>query len=157
MDNGTTYELALKQTRDTVKKNLNLFSKNAFDISILPGWASLVAELLEDIQLVIVGTNAKIQIVQIKEKFGSLRFYFGKECLTQDQEAAISTLVADAEAKSTKLCAICGDAGVRDSSTGWVSVRCEGHRTEQMLFSTEYDITAFAQHEDAMAKLLKQY
>jgi len=56
--------------------------------------------------------------VQVKEKYGTLRFYMS--CETEE----ISKLIADAERLSYKTCESCGASGtIRDN--GWVTVRCD--------------------------------
>lgn len=61
------------------------------------------------------------EIVQIKEKFGTLRFYYngGNE--------RVDALVEFAEAMSGRICEECGDKGTRDT-VGWIKTHCVKHR-----------------------------
>lgn len=66
-------------------------------------------------------TIPQVVAVQVKEKFGTLRFYYdGGDRTVQD-------LVNLAESMSARTCEICGatDDSVHMSKTGWVTVRCE--------------------------------
>lgn len=148
-----TYEQALNENYELVKKHSNLFSVNAYDISVLPGWIPLVDGLLSRIQDNLK-ENERLQIVQIKEKFGQLRINFGTNGVNEDRVGIFRDMVKDAENKSMKLCIFCGEDGLM-VNRGWISPRCTEH------LSTDFDladrtIVVLAKHEDRMAKLLKQ-
>lgn len=87
------------------------------------GWEPLIRELsarLEPlIQALPEGERADYHAVQVKEKFGGLRFYLSRG--TDEMFA----LTDQAEAKSYKTCESCGaDGCVRRGS--WIRVRCDG-------------------------------
>lgn len=66
--------------------------------------------------------EAKIPVViQVKEKFGGLRFYV--HGATDEQYAMIQF----AESMSYRTCEVCGDRG-RGNGGGWITVRCKKHR-----------------------------
>lgn len=69
--------------------------------------------------------NAVPQVVvtQIKEKFGTLRFYYA------GGDDYIRGLVDFAERMSEHICENCGDKGTLDTS-GWHTVRCEKCRNK---------------------------
>jgi hypothetical protein len=58
---------------------------------------------------------------QVKEKFGTLRFYY------RGGDDYVSGLVSMAEAITEFTCETCGDRGEANES-GWISVRCDKHR-----------------------------
>jgi hypothetical protein len=58
--------------------------------------------------------------VQVKEKFGTLRFYTDKS--TKEQDAYISF----AENMSAKICEVCGKPGQRNDG-GWIRTLCPEH------------------------------
>lgn len=62
--------------------------------------------------------------VQVKEKFGGLRFYV--HGATNEQHAAIRL----AEALSYRTCEVCGKPGKPNKDGGWISTRCKEHRSE---------------------------
>ena len=66
-----------------------------------PGWKSLYEPLIDYCQL------KEIPVLQVKEKFGTLRFYTGP---THDPH--IRTFIAAMEAFSTHVCEECGERGV---------------------------------------------
>jgi hypothetical protein len=62
-------------------------------------------------------------VVQVKEKYGGLRFYVN--AATEEQWAYI----AFAEAMSYHTCEICGDKG-KASRGGWIQTRCKEHEDD---------------------------
>jgi len=61
----------------------------------------------------------QISVVQIKEKFGTLRFYY------DGGDEKISTMVEMAESMSGYMCDSCGSPASTSSAKGWLSTRCE--------------------------------
>jgi len=66
----------------------------------------------------------QVVVEQIKEKFGSLRFYY------QGGDEFIHGAVWLAESMSGQLCEECGAPGERGGN-GWISTLCKTHRTER--------------------------
>lgn len=60
---------------------------------------------------------------QVKEKFGTLRFYYS------GGDSVIEGMVRMAEAMSAVTCDVCGAPG-KETGGGWISVRCEEHRVK---------------------------
>ena len=100
------------------------------------GWFDIINQLCQNIQHHInwkneqfdkYGKGSEVQQVvveQVKEKFGTLRFYY------QGGDDYIGGLVAMAESISGVTCEECGDKG-ESSSEGWIKVLCEDHRNER--------------------------
>ncbi len=88
------------------------------------GWYDLIRELAEKITPLL--TNCPefpgdlMHTVQVKEKFGTLRFYMN--CETN----AISKLIEEYEVKSSHICEYCGKSGSTRPG-GWVRTLCDGH------------------------------
>lgn len=57
-------------------------------------------------------------IAQVKEKFGSLRFYIGSS------SDAVFDRISEAEKDSAKTCELCGKPG-KIIGKGWLMARCE--------------------------------
>jgi len=64
--------------------------------------------------------NTIVEACQVKEKWGTLRFYF------DGNDDFIEGLVSFAESLSAKTCEICGQPGVLETK-GWHKVRCKKH------------------------------
>jgi hypothetical protein len=65
-----------------------------------------------------------VTLDQIKEKFGSLRFYFS------GGDEFVEGLVSMAEEMSYKICERCGNPGT-PNKTGWIRVLCDKCRNEE--------------------------
>jgi hypothetical protein len=88
----------------------------------LGGWGELIDGLCRRLQdRTDLHGDLQVKAVQIKEKFGTLRFYV-------DQASEIQfTLIEDAEERSAQICDICG-APARLRDEGWMMTRCDQHR-----------------------------
>src|SRR5438128_1758264 len=92
---------------------------------IAPGWHQLVIPLLKELE------ELGGSIVQVKEKFGGLRFYFELH-QTEDREQrravrAFRLKVANVEDDSTSICEYCGSPGKISNNklSSWVKTLCE--------------------------------
>jgi len=88
------------------------------------GWYWLLDQLCDCIQSYL-DSNAKhlnleqIEVVQIKEKFGGLRFY------TSYHIDTVEGMIWFAEQMSLNICEICGSTKDVTQSEGWVNTRCK--------------------------------
>lgn len=90
-----------------------------FGIECGKGWNKLIIPILDYIDLYNSGHDDKIEILQIKEKFGGLRIY------TSFSTPELDQLIDDAEEQSFKTCEYCGSAGnVLPTKTGWIKTLC---------------------------------
>lgn len=62
-----------------------------------------------------------VVVQQVKEKFGTLRFYY------TGGDDTVSGMVAYAEAISGMTCQVCGDRGTTDWKKSWVRTTCSKH------------------------------
>lgn len=83
----------------------------ALDVS--DGWIPLISQLVDDLAAL-----GPFQIVQVKEKFGGLRFY--TEQLTDEQQDKVT----EAENKSTTVCEECGETGDGVTIGSWMRTLC---------------------------------
>ena len=74
----------------------------------------------------------QVVIEQVKEKFGSLRFYY------QGGDEYISGLVSMAESMAGITCETCGDAG-EGRNGGWIRTLCDKHEAEYQAKRKEND------------------
>lgn len=94
------------------------------------GWFQILNQLCNNIQHHINWKNKDGEVVaqvvadQVKEKFGTLRFYY------TGGDDYISGLVSMAESMSGVTCEECGAPG-ESGGSGWISTLCETHRAER--------------------------
>lgn len=75
------------------------------------GWFNLINELSENIQNLCDQKGFQIEAVQVKSKWGGLRFYIAstdtRDIDKKDYET-LSKYISEAESKSYKICQFCG-------------------------------------------------
>lgn len=86
------------------------------------GWFDLIYNLSECISSYVESNNvAPVEVIQVKEKYGSLRFYYN------GGNDIVMGMVWLAEWLSQVTCEICGAKGEIDESASWYRCRCEKH------------------------------
>jgi len=94
------------------------------------GWYQIIDSLCANIQNHIdwqekMGNEiAQVVAVQVKEKFGTLRFYY------DGGDDYIDGMVRMAESWSAVACEECGSPGTQNSQ-GWIKTLCDAHRRER--------------------------
>ena len=94
---------------------------------VMPEWQPLLRRLQLSIDSSLTDPQAKeFRVVQVKEKFGSLRFYFDAPASIRP---ALNKLVDAACKESEATCLRCGGPAVLvTDDCGWMSVLCKEHR-----------------------------
>jgi len=82
------------------------------------GWLKLIDPLIEECN------KRGVHIAQIKEKFGTLRFYI------HGGDEELYNLIDKAEMESAHICEVCGDPG-EFTSYGWIKTLCPLHAKER--------------------------
>lgn len=83
-------------------------------------------QLLLDLDRAISAVNPDYEIHQVKEKFGTLRFYVEwNPDLPERENDLIKDLVYRAEAQSAHICEKCGATGAKARHTGWIKTLCD--------------------------------
>jgi hypothetical protein len=89
------------------------------------GWYDLIDDLLGKLDYISKHSGVQIVADQIKEKFGTLRFYYSTIIKTDFNvepivDKIIDDLVSHAESKSKYTCEITGERGALCSRNGWL-------------------------------------
>lgn len=82
-----------------------------------PGWLPLVNET----HLWLKERYPNYRIVQIKEKFGTLRYY------AEGVDMEGQQYIAEQENKSAEICEECGEPGALNKERGWWKTQCPEH------------------------------
>ena len=120
---------------------------SAFGVACQDGWYDLIYELCEEIMKAYTDEGRPMDLVvdQIKEKFGTLRFYYhfdgqpealqaidfigvgGIRMMSKGTpfEDKIASIVVKYEKKSGQICECCGSAGILRPDLGWVLTLCD--------------------------------
>jgi hypothetical protein len=94
------------------------------------GWFDLIDELCWNIQSYIDNNSRSDKVItqvtvdQVKEKFGTLRFY------TTGGDRLIDGMIWFAESMSGRICETCGKPG-KERGRGWIYTACEEHTNEE--------------------------
>lgn len=100
------------------------------------GWFEILNQLMGNIQHHIDWRNKKEEVVpqvtldQVKEKFGTLRFYYS------GGDDVIDGMVRMAESMSGVTCEICGSPGQRRGG-GWITTLCKEHAEARGIYTDE--------------------
>jgi len=84
--------------------------EQCWEISIYDGWTEIVYDLLSEIRK----NFPQVKVVQIKQKFGGLRFY------VDNSSKEFNDLITAAEVKANQTCEITGEKGSERSINGWI-------------------------------------
>ena len=115
-----------QQVSSHAKSVLDLLSRFNPDfpmsLDVGPGWIYIVADLNEQLSYI----DPHYKIAQIKEKFGTLRYYVD---LSYDREDYIPfdivrILISNAENLSSHTCELCGELG-RLTDSSWRKTLCD--------------------------------
>lgn len=99
---------------------------NHYGLNIHNGWEPILRDLASKIEPILEGMDIEKRklncVVQIKEKFGGLRFYRNKNIIND-----ILPLINEAEKKSMITCEYCGKAGKLHEMDKfrWVKTCCD--------------------------------
>ena len=120
----------LNNDNENKLNELEIFKdKVAFEFK--DGWIDLIYELGKDITELCELTNCELPMIQqIKEKFGTLRFYYNtlNSQYPVIVEKSIRALVSQAVNKSSNTCEVCGKYGeIRVENRVYTTV-CEEHQ-----------------------------
>lgn len=105
---------------------------NAFGIETGDGWYKLLYDMCKEMAEVIETAGKPVHIVvdQIKEKYGTLGFYYHLEGVDpgrKDLYQRISDIVQKYEDMSQEVCEICGCKGTLRTNLAWIQTLCDTH------------------------------
>jgi hypothetical protein len=107
------------------------------------GWYNLLDETMYKLQHICDTMHVQVIAEQIKEKFGSLRFYYRVETNFNTVESIITSVVHSAERESLHICENTGKIGYKcQSQNGWMKV----------LSKEEAENTGYTPTEPSVAK-----
>ena len=97
----------------------------AFGYECGEGWIPLIEETFDKIEEILKeNPDLDFQVIQVKEKFGTLRIYvYG--CNNE-----ISDLIDTCTDKSAEICEVCGEKGELREKRYWYITLCDKHYEE---------------------------
>lgn len=121
----------MSRVHELSKRFPYMFSGRNAGFSVADGWVEVFTKLCEDIDAVLGENKRGFHWVQLKEKFGSARFYHQHDGGTDEVFWLVDDLVDKAQEKTESMCFYCGKPGKADAHRGWMLVVCEEHAAER--------------------------
>jgi hypothetical protein len=113
----------MRSTKQNYKPLINYFSGGKIPSAYHVEYAAKVFEDIEPQCRIVHTACPQVVAVQVKEKYGTLRFYY------DGGDDYIQGLVALAESMSSCTCEECGAPGTTDGM-GWIRTLCKTHATQ---------------------------
>ena len=111
-------------------------SKN-IGTSVPDGWSGIVMEFVVKLRELLSedlaeGEKSAFQVLQLKEKFGTIRLYYGFTSEEEGVEEKVKSLVNNLELESGSVCLDCGSRDeVEQTNTGWIATLCKKCREKR--------------------------
>jgi len=120
------YRCAMKkELEDKLFKKHNKILDSVHYLEVSDGWYKLIDRLCEAIQTIVDSESLEqVKAVQVKEKFGGLRFYTAEYV----ESPEIQKLIEEAESASYVTCETCGSPASCEAPNGWYKTSCEAHK-----------------------------
>jgi uncharacterized Zn finger protein (UPF0148 family) len=127
------YQMNPEREKEIVKKYPSLFREHggdprktcmAWGLAVGDGWADIIEDIAAKIAE--IDTDNRAVALQVKEKFGGLRFYWTVSDATDDDKALIKEIrqIVNAGAVlASQTCEVCGRPG-RLNYSGWRKTLC---------------------------------
>lgn len=104
---------------DKIRQKCPKLYRNGIIFECAHGWYDIIDELSVKIENILEKyENDDMYAIQVKEKYGTLRFYMS--CETNE----IVELIDEAEALSSQVCETCG-APAKMRGVCWIEVKCD--------------------------------
>ncbi len=95
------------------------------------GWCELIETLCARLNTILKDeSGASLNVRQVKEKFGGLRFYYDLSGASDEMADHIRQAVDLADAASGHICERCGRPGSLETKAGWFSALCTACRAD---------------------------
>ncbi len=95
------------------------------------GWSPIIVALCARLDTILQETpGASIEVLQVKEKFAGLRFYYKLHDANDQTAAALREAVNLAAATCAHVCERCGRKSAVEERRGWLSTLCSVCRSD---------------------------
>ena len=111
------FEYALDSRTDK-----NMHPITLYHIECWNGWMNIIEKMSSEIAA--IDTNKVIKVLQIKQKFAGLRYYYTWTEDKPDYLDNISKITSDYETLSFETCEVCGNPGSRATNHGYILTLC---------------------------------
>lgn len=119
-----------KEFISLIRRDFDLLYKGFDYFSIHDGWFDLIIDMSSEIcQKVTTKDLKEISIIDVKEKYGNLAFYYITDNISTHTDKILSTIIEKYEDKSSSVCYKCGSTDdVIMTNNGWIKPICRSCR-----------------------------
>jgi hypothetical protein len=113
-----------------IRRDFDLLYKGYDYFSIHDGWFDLIIDMSSEICQKVAAKDLKeISIIDVKEKYGQLSFYYITDNMSIYNYKIFSNIIEKYEDKSSSFCYKCGSTNdVIMTNTGWIKPVCRSCR-----------------------------
>jgi hypothetical protein len=124
-----------------------------FPVSCGEGWIAILERCFDQFDAIFAGTGQRLQIIQIKEKFGTLRIQ--TEAVPQYLQEPVRLAIDEAELLSNAVCEECGAPGRLRDDEGWFATRCDTHASSGSTVFSELPLRSLHELRDGRRLVLE--
>ncbi|MDF1484176.1 MAG: hypothetical protein EON54_02650 [Alcaligenaceae bacterium] len=110
-----------------------MFQGPNIGLDLYEGWMQILARACKRVDVVLGQHKAEFHFCQIKEKYGSARFYYSDSGMTEDRRRDVDAVLDNAETETETACMLCGKPARIDLHGAWWACLCEFHATERRM------------------------
>jgi hypothetical protein len=103
----------------------NLYSRMWGNFTCGDGWECIIRNLSNQLDFLNEYAPLWVEAVQVKEKFGTLRYYVNISTDNKWWTDIVYALIDAAEARSALTCEECGSYGGKLRTGGWIRTLCD--------------------------------
>lgn len=108
-----------------------MFTGANIGLDLYEGWNTSLVAACDSIDALLGDEKAGFHFSQIKEKYGSARYYFEAESLDFEVEQRIQDQLDKAELATESTCMLCGAPACIENHGGWFLCLCDVHASER--------------------------
>ncbi|RYH66098.1 MAG: hypothetical protein EON54_05205 [Alcaligenaceae bacterium] len=116
---------------DLKSKYPYMFTGLNIGLDLYEGWMPILEQVCAEIDAILGERKQGFHFSQIKEKYGSARFYFDADTVEGDILQRIQTLLDRAESATETACMLCGRPASIEKYGRWFLCLCDVHASER--------------------------
>lgn len=120
-------------TSDELKARFRyMFAGPNIGLDMYEGWTPILAQACAEIDAILGEQKQGFHFSQLKEKYGSARYYFEAAMMNSEALQRIEALLDQAERATETACMLCGRPATIENFEGWFLCLCEKHAGERL-------------------------
>ncbi|AMM24565.1 hypothetical protein [Variovorax sp. PAMC 28711] len=108
-----------------------MFEGPNIGLDMYEGWTPILAQACAEIDAILGEHKQGFHFSQLKEKYGSARYYFDAGSVDNEALERIQIALDQAEQATETACMCCGSPAVIEKYGGWFLCLCDAHAVER--------------------------